>query len=91
MAKIELNIPDEHLPIVVDALCGIDYQEEVPNPNYGQEGEPQMIPNPMTRGQFAKVVVLDYVKHRVRAYREGIINSNASTQAKDEVESMGLS
>lgn len=59
MAQITLNIPNEHLTEVAEALAFVGgYQETI-------DGSP----NPVTKNQFAKVQVIKYVKNAVKEYR----------------------
>ena len=60
MANITLNIPADKIQLIIDSFCNTQgYQEEIE----GEGGE--MIPNPETKAQFAKRMVIEYVKDTV--------------------------
>lgn len=68
-----ISIPDDQRSRVLDAFSArYGYTSEVPDGNGG------MIPNPETRGQFAKRMLSDYVKTVVR---EAEIDSASRTAA----------
>ena len=57
MATITLNIPADKIQLIIDSFCNTQgYQEEIE----GEGGE--MIPNPETKAQFSKRMVIKYVK-----------------------------
>jgi hypothetical protein len=75
MAQITINIPDGVLPRVIDALA-IDYSPTLPDGT----------PNPMTKNQYAKKQVLDFVKERVKRVEAQIAREEAERQAKESVD-----
>lgn len=75
MARISFNIPNDKVPILVDAFTErFGYQEVVP----GENGE--LIPNPMSRQRFAKRKIADLVNNIVRDYQRSIAIRDLPTQ-----------
>ena len=63
MAKLTITIPDNIKDRVLDALCySNSYKDEVENVN----GE--MVPNPVSKVQFAKDLLKTYIKMQVVGY-----------------------
>ena len=61
MAEIKLNIPADKIQLIIDSFCNVyGWKENIDDP----EGE-DMIPNPETKAQFAKRMVIEYVKDTV--------------------------
>lgn len=85
MSNIIITIPSSKLTRVVDGICGnFNYQETIANPSYDPE-EPESqetISNPETKAQFAKRMVIKYVKDCVKAH-EGRV---AVQSAKDTID-----
>ena len=90
MATITINIPVEHETWVLNGLAyRFGYQEDVPNPDWDDqlstdpETNPDTIPNPETKGAFAKrmliLIIKDQAKEGYVKYQRGILNTEEST------------
>lgn len=65
MAQIVLNVPDGQQSRLVNGIAGqYGYQSTVPAPN---PLDPP-VPNPETKGQFAKRMMLKWAKESVKAW-----------------------
>jgi hypothetical protein len=63
MATITINIPDNVLQRVVNGVAvAHGYQERIPDP----ANPDATIPNPQTRAQFAKAMLVKFVKDSVK-------------------------
>ena len=57
-----------------NAACSqYGYLEEIDNPEFNpeeviSESNPQMIPNPVSKGEFTRQVVIDFIAEVVKAY-----------------------
>ena len=71
MATITLTIPDAVMPRVIDALCA-----------YGDRPDS----SPLTRGAFAKAVVVDWVKSITRQHEGVQAAKTAETTARARVD-----
>jgi hypothetical protein len=70
---LSYDIPDTIATETIDALCWqFGYKETVPDP--GNPGS--TMPNPETRGQFAKRQGAIWFKSRLIAYRENVAKGN---------------
>ena len=88
MAEIVIKIPDAKLNRVVDGVCGnFGYQENVPDPD--NDGE--VMPNPQTKGQFAKAQIVKYTKDCVRAYEYKVSEATERSRVNQEVDDIGIS
>ena len=59
MASFTITVPDGKVQAVIDAFAKqYNYQETIPHPNDPNE----QIPNPVSKGQFAKNILLSFVK-----------------------------
>ena len=69
MAIFQLEIVDEDVQRVFDAVCGsYGWLAELPNPDYVEGGEaPKTIPNPETQGDFTHRKVREYLSEIVAA------------------------
>lgn len=77
MATIVLTVPDAQQNRLVNGIAGqYGYQVTVPAPN---PLDPP-VPNPETKGQFAKRMMLKWAKDSVKAY-EATQAANASRDA----------
>ena len=80
-AQITVNIPDALQGRVVEALARLNgYQDEIV-----QNGV--TIPNPVSKAQFARQVVINYIKETVKAYEADQAQNSALKSARDKVES----
>lgn len=86
MATFSLEIPDEQLGRVFAAFCAnLGWPASVPNPEYDAsqpEGEanPRELPNPETPDQFARRMVIDYIRQQV-VMHEGPPAADAALEA----------
>lgn len=70
MPAVTINVPAEGS----DALAkNYTYQAQIPNPvqDPGTPGT-EMIANPETKPQFAKRMIVNFVKDNIRAYRRSV-------------------
>ena len=83
MAQIILNIPDAVLPRVVDAISGLHDR-----PDTVDDGNGNQIPNPETKGQFAKRILRQWFKAKVVVWegREAGKAAEASARASAEAD-----
>jgi len=59
MASFTITIPDGKVQAVIDAFAKqYNYQETIPDPNDPNK----QIPNPVNKGQFAKNILLSFIK-----------------------------
>jgi hypothetical protein len=73
MAKIEFNVPNENLAEVANALAWAGgYQDKIIVDN-------ELVDNPVTKGQFAKIAVIKYVQNSVKEYRNMIAQQAVQT------------
>jgi len=72
MAQITFTFPDAVAPRVVTAICF--------NGNYQDELE-SGVPNPETKAQFARRMVMEWVKDQVRTYEGNTAFSEGMEQA----------
>ena len=74
MAQFAINIPDDQVGRVVDAMCSVyGYSDSIDNPNFDgsipeSEVNSRSIPNPEARGQFANRKVREFLIENVRAH-----------------------
>jgi len=68
MAQIVLNIPDEQLSRVVEALCARHGYEDI----FVEEGV-----SPPSKGSFAQGVVVDLLNRSVREHEEEVARRSA--------------
>lgn len=77
MANITIQIPDALLPRVINGLASF----------YGYQAEIDGQPNPQTKGQFAKMQLIEHIKHCVKTVEtDGAVNA-ARLAKQAEVES----
>jgi hypothetical protein len=78
MAQFAINIPDDHVGRVVEAMCGVyGYSDYIDNPDFNSnapesEVNPRLITNPEGRGQFANRKVREFLIENVRAHETRI-------------------
>jgi hypothetical protein len=73
MATISFTIPDAAMPRVIDALCGAyDYRDTVPGGG----------PNPLTRPQFAREQVRNFIRAAVAAWEAQQAGDAAAAAAR---------
>lgn len=73
MASITLTIPDSEAARVLDGFAAYHrYEATVDNPDYDPkaEGSSPTIPNPETKIQFAKKMIIEFIKGSVAAEEE---------------------
>lgn len=84
MASININIPDDKAQWLVQGLATrFGYSDFLPNPDFNPtlpidaSTNPDTIPNPQTKVQFAKAMVIEFIKKEAA---QGYINANYTTQ-----------
>lgn len=66
MAEIKLTIKTGKLELVEDAVCSVyGYEVEIPTPD-------GPVPNPMSKKQFVKRKLKEFLKNTVRSYKTNI-------------------
>ena len=75
MAVFSVNISDEDVGRVINAMCGnYGYEPEIPNPNYNPslpvdaETNPELITNSENQSQFANRKARDFLMDNTVAY-----------------------
>lgn len=69
---------------VIDNFCAAyGYQETVPNPNAGQPGEPDTIPNPQGKQVFFNKQISNYIRDIVRSQAIKVASETAAKTAAD--------
>ncbi len=85
MAVISITIPDT---LVTRVVNGVAYQNgwtaQVPDPNWEGPGPAPLVPNPVTRAQYARQVIKEWVKANVVAYEAVIAAESARAAARDQ-------
>lgn len=82
MPSVTFTYPDELQDLVHNAACSqYGYLEEVGNPEFNpqeiiSESNPKMMPNPVSKGEFTRQVVIDFISEVVKSY--------SMTVAKDQ-------
>ncbi len=80
MATISFTIPDAILPRVLDAMAyGRGYTDTITQVD--DEGNVTTIPNPITKAQFAKNELKNWVKANVVAYESSVAAESARLAA----------
>lgn len=83
MAVINLTVPDGQLARLVNGIAGqYGYQATMPAPN---PLDPP-VPNPETKGQFAKRMMLKWAKESVKAWEATQSANTARDTASADVE-----
>ena len=83
MAVISINIGNADVARVLTAVTKTyGYQPQIQNPNYDSEqpegsGNPLIIDNPQTSGQFANEVIRNHLKAIVRKYESQVAQQAA--------------
>ena len=87
MAQFVINIPDNKINEIVDILTiRFGYNEDIDNPDFDDQEptdpveNPRTIPNPESKVQFSKRMVINFIKTQ---YREAKINTYISTIVND--------
>lgn len=75
MAQITINIPDAVLPRVINAFAAM----------YGYQATINGQPNPVTKPQFAKQKVIEYVRRVVADTEGGAAQVAAQAQANIDI------
>ena len=75
MANFCIEIPDENVGRVIDALCAnYKYRAQIENPDFNSIEEPhpdtnpELIDNPETAGEFANRMTRDFLINHTRAH-----------------------
>ena len=74
MPSVIFTYPDELQELVHNAACSqYGYLEEVENPEFNpaeaiSESNPKIIPNPVSKSEFTREVVIDFMSQVVKAY-----------------------
>ncbi len=64
--NLTIVIPDDKIQLVVEAICSTQGYQVI----YGGE------PNPETRAQFAKRMIIEYIKSMVRLHERRVAEQN---------------
>jgi hypothetical protein len=84
VANISITIPDAQLTRVIDGIAGQhNYQITVPAPN---PLDPP-VPNPETKSQFAKRMMIKWAKENVKAWEATLAANAARDTAVSSAES----
>lgn len=85
--EVKFTIPTAHTTRIIDGVCyEHHYQAEVPDPDNPEK----VIPNPETKAQFAKKMIVQWVKNCVKSY-EGVQAAHAARDEKiAEVEAINI-
>ena len=85
MATFTVTIPDDKKDEIIDAICAnYRYQETVTDPE-GLE-----IPNPMTKAQFAKRKLAEFVKENLKSYKVSQVVETARDAAIVEADAVDI-
>jgi hypothetical protein len=85
MAQIVITIPDDKVQQVLDILCKIfGYNVEILN----DDGD--SIPNPQTKSQFVKSIIIDFIKRKIKSYKLNEISLVSDTQANTDTDALGI-
>ena len=89
MATISFTIPDAQLTRVVNALCvTYGYQDTM-----GYTGTPPdlvPVPNPETKGQFAKRMIAEHIKNCVKQVEGGAATLQAQQTTNSAIDALGI-
>lgn len=80
MADITITIPNAQLTRIVDGICNAY--------NYAQAIEG--VQNPPTKNQFAKTMIIDFVKQTVRNQEGNIAAQTARTTVDTDINSINI-
>jgi len=84
--KKTFNFPGDAWDGIREAFCENVYEEVVRNPKFtGEDDEPQLIPNPLTRDEFAEQEVLKLIAERARDWMERAREAPIKAQIKQDV------
>lgn len=87
MAQITFNIPDGSQVRALNATVYLNgYRDTVPNP----QNPGQTIPNPVSKLQFFKSVIINQIKENIRAYESVATITTATNQLVSEVEGISI-
>lgn len=88
MATITINIPNGVAKRVLDAITSrYHYKETIKDPKSTEEIPLPDIPNPQTKAQFFKGVIVQFLKENVKAYESSKASEKARVSAIDKVDS----
>ena len=94
MPSVTFTYPDELQELVHNAACSqYGYLEEIDNPEFNpeeiiSESNPQMIPNPVSKGEFTRQVVIDFIAEVVKAYSVTVAKEQAVENALAQWEAL---
>jgi hypothetical protein len=83
MPSVTFTYPDELQELVHSAACSqYGYLEEIENPEFIttetiSESNPKMIPNPVSKGEFTRQVVIDFISEVVKSYSMTVAKEQA--------------
>lgn len=92
MAQHCVDIPDEHLDRVINAVAiQYGYNSTISNPDFDSEqpeseGNPVTIVNPVTIEQFVNKVVRDFLINNVKAYETKQASETARLSALEAID-----
>lgn len=78
---LRFNIPDDQIPLVVDALCFLrGYSDTLPDGSN----------NPITKNQFAKDCIVQFIQESVRKYKTQLYTNDMLTNVESAVASASI-
>ena len=70
MADLIFTIPDEYIPDLLEAFADkYGYQDEIEDPEATPKQGTVMIPNPQTKAEFARAVIVQLIKDTYIRYK----------------------
>jgi len=94
MPSVIFTYPDELQELVHNAACSqYGYLEEIDNPEFNpeeiiSESNPQMIPNSVSKSEFTRQVVIDFISGVVKAYSVTVAKEQAVEDALAQWEAL---
>ena len=80
MARLSFDIPDEHIPVLLDAFAAVyNYQDQIEDPN---EDVVRLIPNPESKQQFAKRRIINFIKNTYTKHKSDMDIMAAREQSR---------
>ena len=87
MAQIIFTVPDGSQARALNATVYLNgYTDTIPNP----QNPGQTIPNPVSKLQFFKSVIINQIKENIKAYESKEVIATASSQLSSEVEGISI-
>jgi hypothetical protein len=78
---LRFNIPDDKVDLLIDAICS----------NYAYvDTMPDGTPNPTTKAQFAKAMIVQYLRDQLKIYITKTEQNNLSTTVETQVNAANI-